>query len=176
MSKMEQTYLYAVHPKKVIRDLPIAPIRAPKSLQLTKDQVRTCLKSGTVYRRFASENRNERVTICNIDRLHHARYMSEEDYEAFKDQEQNGNRGSVIEEHHSTPSVEESHEETISNEIKEDNPVVEEYEDEVLEEPVEENTEAVVNENDEIVDESTVEDDNLSHRQNRKKKNYGKRR
>ena len=81
---MSERYLYSVHPRKPIKNLSdVAVIRAPKSLSLTLEDVLTCLKSAVVYRRFANENRIERVTILNAERLHNAKFMTEEEYEKF---------------------------------------------------------------------------------------------
>lgn len=85
---MEETrYLYSVNPRKVIKFLHgeqiIPPIRVAKTLSLTKEEAKECLQYGSVYRRFANENRNERVTTRNIDRLHNAKYMSEKEYSEF---------------------------------------------------------------------------------------------
>ena len=85
---MEETrYLYSVNPRKVIKFLHgeqiIPPIRVAKTLSLTKEEAKECLQYGTVYRRFANENRNERVTTRNIDRLHNAKYMDEKEYSEF---------------------------------------------------------------------------------------------
>ena len=92
---MDTIYLYTVHPKKIIKELPTLPIRRPKSLYLDKDQVAICLKYGSVYRRFANENRNERVTISNLDRLHNEKFMTEEEFEKFKLSKIADNRGSI---------------------------------------------------------------------------------
>lgn len=81
---MSERYLYSVHPRKPIKNLSNVPvIRVPKSLSLTLEDVLTCLKSAVVYRRFANENRIERVTILNAERLHNAKFMTEEEYEKF---------------------------------------------------------------------------------------------
>ena len=92
----EQTYLYSVHPRTVIKELPVAPIRVPKSLYLTKDQVLICLKHGAVYRRFANEGRNERVTITSVDRFHNEKFMTEEQYAAFLQSGVADNRGTTF--------------------------------------------------------------------------------
>ena len=81
---MSERYLYSVHPRKPIKNLSnVAVIRVPKSLSLTLEDVLTCLKSAVVYRRFANENKIERVTILNAERLHNAKFMTEEEYEKF---------------------------------------------------------------------------------------------
>lgn len=142
---MERVFLYSVCPKKVIKELPTTiPIRSPKSLYLTKEQVEICLKYGSVYRRFANEQRNERVTILNIDRLHNEKFMTEEQYKEYKQNLKDGQRGSVI--------VDEPKVEDPTPEIKEDK------KEEVKVE--EEKVETVVTE-DPVVEEEKVEDDGI---------------
>lgn len=94
---MEETYLYSVHPRRVITDLSgVSSIRVAKSLFLTKEDVYKCLKKATVYRRFANIGINERVTIENVDRVHRDEYISEEDWKKMLASEASGsNRGSV---------------------------------------------------------------------------------
>lgn len=142
---MERVFLYSVCPKKVIKELPTTiPIRSPKSLYLTKEQVKICLKYGSVYRRFANEQRNERVTIMNIDRLHNEKFMTEEQYKEYEQSLKDGQRGSVI--------VKEPKVEDPTPEVKEDK--VEEKVEVVVEE---EKVETVVTE-DPVVEEEKVED------------------
>lgn len=139
---MDVRYLYSVNPKKPIRTIKGVPIlRTPKSLQLTKEDVRECLKFGSVYRRFANENRIERVTINSVDRFHNAKFMTEEEYEAFLKANIDSKTGTVI----NTQMVEE--------------PVVEEVlvEETVDETPVEEIEESLVIE-DEVFDDTVSED------------------
>ena len=94
LNNMETRFLYSVFPKMLIRNLPgVSAFRTQKSLSLTKDEVKYCLKFGTVYRRFVNESKNERVTLENIDRLHNDRYMTEVEYEAFKKENIDSNRG-----------------------------------------------------------------------------------
>lgn len=84
---MATTYLYSISPKKPIRFLcgvaVVPPIRTPKSVQLTLEQVKDSLKYGSVYRRFTEEKRNERVTTANVERLHNAHYLTEEEFNAL---------------------------------------------------------------------------------------------
>lgn len=87
----EIRFLYSINPKKLIRFLNgnpvIPPIRTSKTLSLTKEEVRECLKYGSLYRRFANEGVNVRVTLNNIDRLHNAKLMTDEEYEKFLEEE-----------------------------------------------------------------------------------------
>ena len=145
---MEQTYLYSVRPRKPIKDLDGVPfIRTPKSLQLTKEDVLKCLDKGSVYRYFANENKLEKVTVNNLDRLHNAKFMDEATYEKFLAGELGKDSGTVVE-NIPTPVVEEKKEE-VKEEPKVEEapaaPVVEEVkpeEEHVVEEAkAEDNTE-----------------------------------
>lgn len=93
----QEVFLYAVHPKRAITGIPgIQVIRVPKSVYLTKDDVYTCLKKASVYRRFSgTDAKNERVTADNVDRLHRAEYISEEDWPAFLAAEKSKGHGTV---------------------------------------------------------------------------------
>ena len=92
----ELAFLYTVNPRKVITGLSgVNAIRTAKSLFLTKEDVKICLQKATVYRRFASEGINERVTVGNIDRLHRENYVSEEDWEATAIKEMSEGHGIV---------------------------------------------------------------------------------
>lgn len=93
---LEKVYLYSVNPKKPIKNLRDVPvIRTPKSLYLCKEDVYKCLQCGIVYRRFANEKRIERVTIANVDRMHNDKFMTEEEYKVFLDNEM-GDTGKVV--------------------------------------------------------------------------------
>lgn len=149
---MDVRYLYSVNPKKPIRTIKGVPVlRTPKSLQLTKEDVIECLKYGSVYRRFANENRIERVTINSVDRFHNAKFMTEEEYEAFLQANIDNKTGTVI----NTQVVEEPVEEkvTVQESVVEE-PVVEET---LVEEDVEETEESLVIE-DEVFDDEISED------------------
>lgn len=119
---MESTYLYSVHPKKIIKGLLEKPIRTARSLYLTKEQVKVCLKYGSVYRRFANENKIERVLISNIDRLHNEKFMTESEYEQYKKSLTDSMRGSVINTDSETTPVLEEKPDTVEPEIKEEAP------------------------------------------------------
>lgn len=94
-----ERYLYSVNPKKTIKFLKgTIPIRAPKSLYLDKDEVRECLKYGSIYRRFANESVNIKVTTANLDRLHNAKYMSEEEFKKFLEDKLSEDRVKTISE------------------------------------------------------------------------------
>lgn len=109
-----EKFLYAVHPKKVIVGVGnVNCIRVPKSLELTKEEVLTCLKRATVYRRFAAGGRNERVTTMNLDRLHRADYISENDWEAFLTKEASDGHAEVESTPVDAPILEEKQEEEI---------------------------------------------------------------
>lgn len=92
----EKVFLYQVNPRKVITGLSgINAIRTAKSVFLTKEDVKVCLQKASVYRRFAGEGINERVTIGNIDRLHRENYVSEEDWEKVQAKELSAGHGKV---------------------------------------------------------------------------------
>ena len=81
---MEQTYLYEVRPNRIITGLSgVNHIRSARSLYLTKEDVMICLEKAAVYRRFANEGKIERVTKLNVDRMHQAKLMTEEEFEKF---------------------------------------------------------------------------------------------
>jgi len=95
----EIRFLYSVYPKKPIKGILEngRVINSGKSLNLTIDQVKACMQCGTVYRWFANENRIERVTSANMERLHNEKFMTEDEYEAFKFNGVAGSTGSVVE-------------------------------------------------------------------------------
>lgn len=153
----EIRFLYSINPKKLIRFLNgnpiIPPIRTSKTLSLTKEEVRECLKYGSLYRRFANEGVNVRVTLNNIDRLHNAKLMTEEEYEKFLEEENKKpqvesdpmNRGTVFDTEERVPepkketepapvTVEEEKKVEVSDEIKSDS-ISEESKEESTETP-----------------------------------------
>ena len=153
----EIRFLYSINPKKLIRFLNgnpiIPPIRTSKTLSLTKEEVRECLKYGSLYRRFANEGVNVRVTLNNIDRLHNAKLMTEEEYEKFLEEENEKpqvesdpmNRGTVFDTEERVPepkketepapvTVEEEKKVEVSDEIKSDS-ISEESKEESAETP-----------------------------------------
>ena len=85
MQEQENVFLYTIHPKRAITGLTnIGTVRTAKSLFLTKEDVYVALKGASVYRRFANIGKNERVNVGNVDRLHRAEYISEEDWEKLQ--------------------------------------------------------------------------------------------
>ena len=86
---MEETrYLYQITPKKPITGLSgVKCLTVPKSLSLTKEEVKLCFGKSSIYRRFANEMKIVRVVPSNLDRLHNAKFMSEEEYSKFKSSE-----------------------------------------------------------------------------------------
>ena len=80
MSKVEETYLYSVMNRRPIKLDCGVEIRSPKSLYLTKNDVLKCLNTAYVYRRFAN-GQQERVTIANVDRLHNAKFIPENEWD-----------------------------------------------------------------------------------------------
>ncbi len=94
----ESTFLYSVSPKKPIKGILEngRPINSSKSLQLTLDQVQKCMACGSVYRWFANEDKLERVTSLNMERLHNEKFMTEEEFAEFKLNGVAGNAGKVV--------------------------------------------------------------------------------
>lgn len=194
---METTrFLYSVNPKRVIKTVAGIPvIRSPKSLQLSKEEVRECLKYGAVYRRFANEGRNEKVTTSNVDRLHNAKFISEEEWQKCNGIVDDA-RGTVINtlqdevtdvvEEPKKEEVIEPVEETVVEEISEEvvevtEEVVEEVSEEAEEEVVEETTEETVETDEEeseaseeaeeeVVEEAKEKTNNYNNHNNYKKK------
>ena len=110
-------FLYTVKPRKVIIGLSGSTkvLRTNKSVYLSKEDVYLCLKNATVYRRFANEGFNERVTIDDVERVHRENYISPEDWKKFISEEKSINHGNVV-------VTEESYkEEEISEPIQEEN-------------------------------------------------------
>ena len=149
---MEETrFLYSVFPKKPIKGIleDGRAISSRKSLNLTKEEVQKCMNCGSVYRWFANDNRLERVTTLNIDRLHNAEYLTEEQFKDAKFDSVAGSTGSVTEVAKEEPAK-----------VEEAAPVVEE-EPKVEEAPalvVEEKVEEVVAEEPAPVEEEKVEE------------------
>lgn len=137
---MEETrYLYSVNPKKPIKGVLEngRPINSSKSLNLTIEQVQKCMACGSVYRWFANEDKLERVTSLNIERLHNEKFMTEEEFAEFKLNGVAGNAGKVVEVvEEPAPVVEEAKVEEVAAPAAEEAPVEEVKVEEVA--PVEE--------------------------------------
>lgn len=137
MSNANERFLYEIRPIKPIKDLiPGKGIKAPCSMQLTKEEALHCMKYGSVYRNFSDSGMNPiRVTGSTIDRLHNAKFISEDEWmkkigkEIVSEQQE---EQSTVEE---TP-VEEVP--VITEEVVEENTIVEETP--VVEEVAEEET------------------------------------
>jgi outer membrane biosynthesis protein TonB len=121
-------YMYAVHPMRVVIIPDEPPFRNPKSIELTKDQVLAALPAAIVYRRFNADT-SVVVTPGNIDRLHNAKFMTEEEYEEFKYNNKAGKGGTVIKEEKKEKVPE-------PEPVVEPTPVEEKVEEPVVEEPV----------------------------------------
>ena len=82
MSNANERFLYEIRPIKPIKDLiPGKGIKAPCSMQLTKEEALHCMKYGSVYRNFSDSGMNPiRVTGSTIDRLHNAKFISEDEW------------------------------------------------------------------------------------------------
>ena len=175
----EELFLYSVNPRRVITGLSeIKAIRTPKSVLLSKDEVYTCLKKATVYRRFASEGINERVTIANVDRVHRANYISEEEWKKMnandkEELEEEPTRSTQVNTNNTIESV------SIEKELEE--ALVEELVNDKLESDIIENAESLVTEDEvesddedvdyveSLIEEEIVEESNNNHSESNKK-------
>lgn len=134
MSNANERFLYEIRPIKPIKDLiPGKGIKAPCSMQLTKEEALHCMKYGSVYRNFSDSGMNPiRVTGSTIDRLHNAKFISEDEWMKKIGKE------IVSEQQEETTTVEETPVEEVSivtEEVVEENtveetPVVEEVAEE----------------------------------------------
>ena len=128
MSNANERFLYEIRPIKPIKDLiPGKGIKAPCSMQLTKEEALHCMKYGSVYRNFSDSGMNPiRVTGSTIDRLHNAKFISEDEWmkkigkEIVSEQQE---EESTIEE---TPVEEPVEEVPVTEEVVEENTIVEE--------------------------------------------------
>lgn len=138
MSNANERFLYEIRPIKPIKDLiPGKGIKAPCSMQLTKEEALHCMKYGSVYRNFSDSGMNPiRVTGSTIDRLHNAKFISEDEWMKKIGKE------IVSEQQEETTTVEETPVEEV--------PVITE---EVVEENTVEETPAV----EEVAEEETIE-------------------
>ena len=73
---MSTKYTYEVRPKVPMRNfIPGRMINRPTVLQLDKEEVKSAIKFGPVYRRFDTTH-VERVTLANLDELHRPSYIN----------------------------------------------------------------------------------------------------
>lgn len=122
MGKVEETYLYSVMNRGPIKLSRGIEIRSARSLYLTKEDVLECLKKAHVYRRFAN-GKQEQVTTANIDRLHRANCISNEDW------------NNVVNNNIEAATIEVEPEPVVEEIIIEPEPTVEEVVEEIIEEP-----------------------------------------
>ena len=136
-----KSYLYSVHPKRIIKGLEsVDVIRAPKSLYLTLEDVKKCIRLGTVYRRFSSSD-IARVNTANVERLHNEKHMNEDEYKQFLIAQSSAGQQTVT-----------KHEEVKQPEKKETTPVA------ANEDKKEAESDTVVNTTDETKSEVQVEE------------------
>ena len=136
-----KSYLYSVNPKRIIKGLEsVDVIRAPKSLYLTLEDVKKCIRLGTVYRRFSSSD-IARVNTANVERLHNEKHMNEDEYKQFLIAQSSAGQQSVT-----------KHEEVKQPEKKETTPVA------ANEDKKEAESDTVVNTTDETKSEGQVEE------------------
>ena len=67
---MENKFLYEVHPSRIIRIPGQPPLRHPKSMLLSKEEVMNYMDFGRVYRKPAKAIEAILVTGENLDSLH----------------------------------------------------------------------------------------------------------
>ena len=76
---MDNKFKYEVHPRIPIRTLiPQQAIFRPTQLDLTKEEVKLCLKHGPVYRVF-DRSTQVQATLYNLDELHVEKYNAPKD-------------------------------------------------------------------------------------------------
>ena len=175
---------YQVNTVMPITGLSCGNIMVPSTVKLTKEDVAICIKKAPVFRRF--QNRKlERVTISSIDRLHNEEYMTEEEYEEYKDKLAD-NRGKVTdnivkEDIVVEPIKEEVPVEEPKKEIPAVEPIVEEADtikDEVndqTEESIEETAEENINDEEISEDVTETESDNNSEETDKNEYNHNNR-
>lgn len=153
---MSEMFLYTVKPRKTIIGLSGSTkvIRTNKSVYLTKEDVYLCLKSAIVYRRFANEGFNERVTIDDVERVHREHYISPEDWIKLQANEKSAGTGTVvvpnIEKEESTKVEDHVVETLIKNESKQSK-------DFSVKEEIEEDTVIVEEDNSTVTDEKSLD-------------------
>lgn len=181
----EEVYSYQVNTRMPIVGLSVGTLKVPATMKLTKEDVLICVKKAPVFRRFSASDR-ERVGIGNIDRLHRAEHLTEEEYEAMIDKSNDDrgkveativypDEGKIVIDKNPPSTYEEVKKETIpivDEEPKIEEPVVEESTPVVEETP--ETTEEVndVEEVSEEVTENSTEAETESAEENNKNNGY----
>ena len=157
MGKVPETYLYEVRCTRVIKLDCGVEITTPRSLYLTKDDVKKCLQTAYVFRRFADHGL-ERVTVANLDRLHNATFIPESEWNGTVEEVE----PEVVEEvkEEETPVEEPAQEEPV---VVAEDPVVEDEKSDTTEESTDTPEEAaeLTSANEEVngvVVDDTVED------------------
>lgn len=136
-------FRYTVTPVGVIKlkSLGNVGIRSPKTLDLTLDEVKTCLKKAKVYRRF-NGTLIKKVTLSNCERLHNEEYIPEEDYKDFVLKNKSKDRGTVKDAVENTvkniDNITKDYAEKKKEEYKNDAPKIEKFIEEVSKSAVEE--------------------------------------
>ena len=156
---MEEQFIYSVSPRRPIMLSDGTAIRVPKSVLLTKEELKSIIGKAIIYRRFP--NGNVKVTTQNIDEVHVAENTAEAIAKAreAKVEDMSKHVGTVTVAEPVAAPVEEKNEEV---KVEEPAPVVEEVKEEktVEESPVAEEVAEPVEEaaNEELKGEETKED------------------
>lgn len=124
-------YKYSIIPVSVVKieSLGKVGIRTPKTLDLTLDEVKSCLKKARVFRRF-SQSHIEKVTVSNCERLHNAEFIPEDKYKDFLANKKSEDRGTVK----STNTDNKKDKEVVEKTIKNLDKITKEYVDKKTEE------------------------------------------
>lgn len=145
----EIRFTYVVNPRRPIRGIQDLPaIKGSRTIKLTKEEVLTCMACGPVYRRFANESIQERVTAANLDRLHNEKFISEREFNG-------GSKIPVVKSSdklEAEPTVEEKVDQKPAPEV------TEEVKEEVVEETTVENNTENIEVKDEVESVETVEE------------------
>lgn len=72
-------FKYIVRPSIPIRGVFGRTIHKETLMELEKEEVKTCLKHGPVFRRFDLSN-SVKVTLLNLDRLHNEKFIPENEW------------------------------------------------------------------------------------------------
>lgn len=148
-----EKYLYLVSPRIPIKGVASeAIIRREKNIELTKEEVKTCLKHGPVFRNFMNEGIKVQVNLGNVDRLHNPMFIEEKNFTNTTQEE--APLAPVVDEKPDVVDPEVAPEE----EIKEEPSTVNETEEKIKSEEIENVSDVVEPSEEEKKNEEVVED------------------